>query len=239
MYRNRPAPRFGLRFGLVGMALVLAAFAIGFSLIRSSLPYPGPRDVLGETTTELQSIIVRARNSALAGGHPVAVLFYPHFASDSQRRGRIVVYEDACQDFFTRALACGVSYASYDPATLPQGHVGTLRSKVLETMDLPADIIVEGTAGGTLPGPFSDIGANVGCSFCGTCGGAVRFDSDGHLKFYSLSDGVVAGPLAVRSGGSLVLGVEARSVSDIATERALRRALIILSSGAVMTMNAR
>jgi hypothetical protein len=220
-----------------GTAMAFGMLAVVSSLACPSLPRREPQEDLANAAAELQSIILGAKESALATGHPVAVLVFPGYTDGSQRKGRFVVYQDACGDFFTRALACGVSFATYDPASLTYGHIGKVRSKVVKTMDLPPGIIIRRppgvAAGTTLPPPLSDIRADTACSFCGTTGGAVRFDPDGRPSFYSVSYRVVTGPLPAKTGASLSLGPDPAIAPGVDAHRTL---VILVSTGAVVRL---
>ncbi len=213
------------------IAILTAIAVIGVSRWR-------PRANLASAATELQALLHQARQSALATGDNVAVLFYPAYSAPSAGAGStgyVVVYQDACFDFFTGGGTCGVTYATYNPATLAAGTNGTLQSEVLDTMSLPYGVVIGPAtgmgAGVVLPAPLNTVPVNVACSFCDPTGGAVVFDPRGQASFYKLNGGTVTGPLTP-SGASVSLGFDP-GVTDAAGQRTL---VILSGSGAVETI---
>ncbi len=214
----------------IGLTLTLLAYT---SYSRSK-----PRANLASAAAELQGLIHQARQTALSTGNPVSVLVYPGYSPDGRARGYLVVYQDACFDFFTGGSSCGVAYRTFDPSRPVAGRNGATTSAIVDTMSLPDGVSV-GPANGmgtgaALAAPLSQIPVDVSCSFCGTTGGAVQFDPAGRASFYSLSGATLSGPLPVRGGGSLSLGFDA-TVTDATGQRTL---VILSGSGAVQTVSA-
>jgi len=232
-------------FTLVEMAVVVAIVAALAALAYSSLSHEKPRADLASATVELASLIHQARQSALASGDNVAVLVYPNYVNPGvNSTGYFIVYQDACFDFFTGGATCGVSYASYAPATPAAGGNGTYQSLVLDTMTLPYGIVVGPAAGmgagAALVAPLAAVQVNTYCSFCGTTGGAVQFSSQGQASFYRLDGSTVTGPLTpntnpgINVAASLSLGYDPTIHADMTGQRTL---VIFTSSGAVQTIN--
>ena len=228
---SAPLGRHDLAAGRLRMPLIVTTLLVLFAFWPWS-PRHAQQDGLLETGNELRSTILGARERALSSGTPVAVLIYPDFETSSHQRGRVIVYQDACRDFFTRALACGVAYATYDPAVPAYGHAGSLRSKVISTLDLPAGVTLSPRTGipATLSAPFAGVRIDLACSFCGSTGGAVQFDSQGHPSFYSLDGGAVTGPFKVTGGATLSLRATPTAATTTAEEQTL---MILASTGAV------
>ena len=224
-------------FTLLEMATVIAIIAILAALAFSSLARDKPRANLASASVELQSLLHQARQSALASGEPVAVLLYPHYSPPGGSTGYLIVYQDACFDFFTGGGVCGVSYGTYDPSVLAAGQSGSTQSAVLDTMSLPQGIVVGPAAGmgagATLAAPLSGIAVSTACSFCGTTGGAVQFDGRGQASFYGLS-GTTVTPLTVNGGASLSLGFDPAVAPDMTGQRTL---VVFSASGAVQTID--
>ena len=168
----------------------------------------------------------------------MAALIYPRYsaAGVAGSTGYVILYQDACIDFLTGGATCGVAYATYDPAVLATGTNGTLQSAVLGTMSLPPGVVVGPPTGmgasAALPAPSAGVVVNVACSFCGTTGGAVQFDTRGQASFYGLSGNTVTGPLPVNGGASLSLGFDPVTAPDMSGQRTL---VILSASGAVQT----
>ncbi len=216
------------------MAVVLAIIAVLSTLTYFGVSRLRPRADMAGAASELQALLHQARQTALAEGVPVAVLLYPDYApAGGAARGYVIVYQDACFDFFTAAPACAVSYARYDPARLTAGGNGTVQSVVLETLALPRGILVGPAtgmgAGAALPAPLATVPVDTACSFCGTTGGAVEFDPSGRATFYRLSGGTVTGPLPGLTGGSVSLGYD----PDLTTATGQRTLVILSASGSV------
>lgn len=221
-------------YTLLELAVVVAIVAILASMAHFALSRDRPRAALASTAAELQSLLHQARQSALASDTPVAVLFYPQYSapSVSGSTGYVVVYQDACFDFFAGGVRCGVSYGDYDPAVLAAGGA----SQVLDTMTLPRGITVGPATGmgpsATLKAPLQGVAVNVACAFCGTTGGAVQFDPRGQATFFALSGSTVT-PYAPGGGASLSLGYDG-AVTDATGQRTL---VILSGSGAVQAVN--
>jgi prepilin-type N-terminal cleavage/methylation domain-containing protein len=234
------AKRQSQGFTLIEMAVVLTIAVLVSWLAYTTMHKDRPRANLASAAAELQALLHQARQTALGTSNPVAVLIYPNYAAPTAATvaatGYFVIYQDACFDFFTAtAPTCGVRYANFTPTSTP-GASGPLQSVIVDTMGLPRGVIVGPATGmgasATLPFPLASVTVNVACSFCGTTGGAVSFDSAGKASFYSLSGTTVTGPLGV-SGGSLSLGYDPN-----VTDATGMRTLIIMSlSGAVQLIN--
>ncbi len=236
--RRRREPSAG--FTLIELAVVIAIVAILSTIAYSSLARNKPRANLASAAVELQALLHEARQSALASGEPVAVLFYPGYSGPGTAgaTGYVIVYQDACFDFFTGGGTCGVAYGTYDPALLAAGTNGALQSAVLDTMSLPTGVAVGPAAamgaGARLPAPLAGVPVDAACAFCGTTGGAVRFDPRGQASFYGLSGTTVTGPLPLTEGASLSLGFDPAVAPDMSGQRTL---VILSASGAVQAIN--
>ena len=235
--RSRTRASRAAGFTIIELAIVLAVVAILSAAAVTSLSRGKTRASLLGATTELASLLHQARQTALGTGTPVAVLLYKGYsAPGSLSTGYVIVYQDACFDFFSGGATCGVTYATYDPAVLAFGTSGTTKSAVLDTMTLPRGVIV-GPANGmgtgtTLRAPIAGIPVDVDCSFCGTTGGAVVFDASGQASFYSLAGGSQTGPLAVNGGASVSLGYDTAVTPDLTGQRTL----VILSASGVVRL---
>lgn len=165
-------------FTLIEMVVVVAIVAVLAVLAGSSLSRLKSRATLASTTTELQALIHGARQTAMATGHDVVVMLFHEGPSGGPRA---LVYEDAAFDFLTTGA---VNFDAYDPAKLTSAG----ESRVLETMDLPAEIVVgpaDGLGGSaTLAPPLDLIDVRKACSFCSETRGAIRFDPRGSATFY-------------------------------------------------------
>ena len=239
------AKRLSKGFTLVEMAIVLAIAVLLTLLAYTTLQRDKPRANLAASAAELQSLLHQARQTALGSANPVSVLIYPNYSPPASAAvaatGYFIVYQDACFEFFSATVNnCNQHYATYQYqlATLPAGvnATGTVQSVVIDTMSLPRGVIVGPAtgmgAGTTLSFPLAAVAVNVACSFCGTTGGAVSFDSTGKASFYSLSGATVTGPLNL-TGGSISLGYDPK-VTDATGQRTL---IILPISGAVQLIN--
>jgi prepilin-type N-terminal cleavage/methylation domain-containing protein len=217
-------------FTLIELVIVIAIIAILAAMVGSSMARSKPRANLASAATELQALIHQARQSALATGNPVGVLVYKSYSptADPTSIGYVIVYQDACFDFFTNGATCGVSYGGYNPAVLRTGG----KSTVLDTMTLPSGIIVGPPTGmgasASLKAPLQGVLVNVACDFCDVTGGAIQFDPRGQASFYKLNGTTVA-PYTPIGGASISLGF-----NPAVTDATGQRTLVILSgSGAV------
>lgn len=235
MRRRRNAPA-SAGFTLIELLIVIAIIAILATAASSSLARTKPRANLANAAAELQALLHQARQSALATGTPVAVLVFPSYVpagGPARPTGHFIVYRDACFDFFAGGTTCGVTFGGYDPAKPAAGGA----SEVLDTMTLPPGIAVGPATGmgasASLKAPLQGVAVNVACSFCGTTGGAVQFDSRGSASFFGLSGSTVTRQ-APGAGASLSLGFDA-AVTDATGQRTL---VILSGSGAVEALNA-
>ena len=227
-------------FTLVELAIVVAVIAILVAVAVTNLWRLKPRASLAGAGAELQAMLHQARQTALATGTPVVVLVYPSYTqavAGLTSKGYLIVYQDACFDFFTATPPCGVKFATYDPGKPASGNSATAQSQVLDSMSLPYSIVVGPTAGmgagATLPAPLNNVPVNSACTFCGTTAGAVQFDAQGRATYYSLSGTTQTGPLADTGGGqSLSLGYD-QTLAPLAGQRTV---VILSGSGAVETI---
>lgn len=240
--RLATAPAAG--FTIIELAIVIAIIGIIAAIAGSYMSRSTTRANLANATTELQALLHQARQSALATGNPVGVLLYTSYSPPAalgspSSIGYVIVYQDACFDFFTGGGTCGIGYGSYNPAVLATGG----NSVVLDTLTLPYGVLVGPATGigssAVLAAPLNNVPVNTACSFCGTTGGAVQFDPRGQATFYALSGSTVTGPLTptttptVNGGASLSLGY-----NPAVTDATGQRTLVILSgSGAVQALN--
>jgi prepilin-type N-terminal cleavage/methylation domain-containing protein len=226
-------------FTLLEAAVVMAIAAILAWLALSNIWRLKARANLAGTAAELQALLYQARQTAMGDAKPVAVLFYPSQTQTVRgvtSTGYVVVYEDACADFFTAAPSCGQKFSSYEPDTLKAGGDAFAQGVVVDTLWLPAGILVgpeKGMGeGAKLVAPLDQVPVDLACSFCGSTAGAVRFDAQGRATFYSLSGTAQSGPLKDQGGYSVSLGFD-----PIISPMPGQRTLVILSgSGAVYTI---
>lgn len=229
-HRRNAAAQSG--YTLIELMVVVAIIGIMATIAGSYFLRTTSRGNLASSASELQALFHQARQTALATGNPVAVLVYPNYSPPSgggaTAKGYFIVYQDACFDFFTGGATCGVSYSAYAPATLKYG--GT--SQVIDTMTLPHGVVVGPSTGmgaaATLRAPLQGVVVNVACSFCGTTGGAVQFDSRGQATFFKLS-GTTVTPYTPSGGASLSLGYDS-AVTDATGQDTF---VILSGSGAV------
>lgn len=224
-------------FTIIELAVVIAIAGILAALAGSYMLRSKTRANLANATLELQALLHQARQSALAAGVPVGVLVYPSYSppaagGEAASTGYVVIYQDACFDFFSGGGTCGVTYGSYNPAALKTGGA----SAILDTMTLPYGIVVGPSAGmgasATLKAPLQNVVVNVACDFCGSTGGAIQFDARGQATFYKL-DGTTMSPYFPSGGSSLSLGYNA-AITDATGQRTL---IILSGSGAVEVIN--
>jgi prepilin-type N-terminal cleavage/methylation domain-containing protein len=168
-------------FTLIEMAVVMAIVVVLASMAMVSYWRFRPRANLTSIAAELQSTIHGARSQALATGHDVWLVVFPQFAN-GVGTGRVVVYEDGS---FTFNAGGSPNLGTYDPAAASS-------SQVVATVDLPVGIVVGPATGmgssAALPAPLDGVDVTKACSFCSTSGdqrGAVRFDPEGRVTFYS------------------------------------------------------
>ncbi|MFT3914285.1 MAG: prepilin-type N-terminal cleavage/methylation domain-containing protein [Anaeromyxobacteraceae bacterium] len=185
-------------FTLIEMAVVLGIIAVLTTLAYTGLQRLRPRANYDSASGELQALLHLARQTALASGDDVVVMFFPDQAT-SDSAGRVIVYQDRAFDLFVGAL--GSTFAAYDPVAQPL----TGQSEILGTLDLPRGVTFGPSTGlgTTLQPPLATIVVNRSCSFCETGGdhrGAIRYDARGFPTFYD-----TAGPVAVQGGASVSL----------------------------------
>ena len=222
-------------FTLIELMIVVAVIVILSALAVANLWRLKPRADLAGATAELAALLHQARQTALQDGKPVAVIFYPGFSQNVGgyvSTGYVVMYEDACYDFFTKSPACGVAFTDYaDPSKLKTGG----QSKVIDTMTFPMNVVfaeaIEMASSKSLPAPLDKIPVDKGCTFCGTTAGAAQFDAQGRVTFYSL-DGTAQTELSNVGGYSLSLGFR-QSIAPIQGHRTL---VIFSGSGMVQTI---
>ena len=196
MSRTHPDRGFTLIETVVvlGIVLLLATLA-GASIFRQR-----PRARLASTAAEVQSLIHSARQQALSTSHDVWVVVFPVYANGTGT-GRILVYEDGNFDFATAGAPGGMDLGRIQPGKPQAGS----KSRVLSTMDFPAEVLVgtDGSGPSSLARPLDGIDLTQGCTFCGTTSdrrGAIRFDARGRAHFYAQ-----AGTPLTTSGAALSL----------------------------------
>jgi prepilin-type N-terminal cleavage/methylation domain-containing protein len=208
-------------FTIIELAVVVAIAAAILALGYPLLSRTRPRAQLAGLGTELQAVMHRARQEALAQGRDVAVIFYPS-ATTSTGQGRILVVVDGASGYMAGAAPAGnLDYCTTTPALTPE---------VLAQIDLPTGLTFA-TPPRTvaLPFPYNLVSAPTnGCSFCngtvpgGGARGAVRFDSRGRASLFA----DCGAPLSAPSGGS---------VAVTSTELGGSRVVAVLPSGGIRT----
>ncbi len=216
---------------MIELMVVVAIIGAVAALATASLVRARPRANLTGAAVDLQSLLHAARQTALATGEDVAVMFFPAFDGPGDQVGRVVVYRDGERTFFDETAA--VNFDDYQPGALAAGP----RSEVVTTLDLPPAVRfgpADGQgAGAVLPAPWSTIPVNLDCTFCDgekeARRGAVVFDSSGRATFHAKT-GVA---LAVE-GGSVSLEVPALETDG---RRQIRTLAVGASTGAVRAIN--
>jgi len=189
-------------FTLIEAAVVMAIVSILATLAYSYLGAARPRAQLADAAAELQAILFRARQEALARGRDVAVVFYPGAPSAQDGVGQIFLVVDATTGFMRGTAPAGaVDYCTMTPTRTPE---------VLARIDLPPNLrLATPTRSVALPFPYSAVPAPAnGCSFCtgtlpapASSRGAVRFDSRGRVAFFA----DCGAPIDQPNGGSIAL----------------------------------
>jgi prepilin-type N-terminal cleavage/methylation domain-containing protein len=187
-------------FTLIEAMVVVAVIGIVAALAYSSLSRSRPRAQLAGVANELQALMYRARQEALARGRDVAVVFYPA-ATTPDGQGRILLVADEVGGFMAGTAPAGaVDYCTMTPTRTPD---------ILAQIDLPRDLRIAAPARAqAFPFPYGLVAApTAGCAFCtgtvpgGGTRGAVRYDSRGRAAFFA-DCGV---PAAFPNGASVAL----------------------------------
>jgi type II secretory pathway pseudopilin PulG len=204
--------------------VVLAIVAVVTTMATFAFGRQRPRARLDSTALEMRTVLVGARQQALASGNSVVVALFPVLPTPGGGTGRIVLLEDAGGDFFSSAAA--VHFDAYDPV-LP---VAPARGDLLDVIDLPAPVVfgpIDGLSATPLAAP-TVIDVDADCTFCSSGAdrrGAIRFDSAGRATFHD-ADGP---PLALPVGASVSL-----TASDMAGE--VRTLAVIARTGNVRSV---
>lgn len=171
-------------FTLIEAMVVVAVIGIVSALAYTSLSRARPRAELSGVANELQALMYRARQEALARGRDVTVVFYPAAPTPSGV-GRILVVADDASGFMAGTAPAGaLDYCTMTPTSTPD---------IIAQIDLPPDLRIAAPARAVaLPFPYNLVSApTAGCSFCtgtvsgGGARGAVRYDSRGRASFFA------------------------------------------------------
>jgi prepilin-type N-terminal cleavage/methylation domain-containing protein len=201
-------------FTLIEMMVVVVLIGVGAALVMWGFGAQKEREKLRSASLELRGVLTQARQSALASGNRVAVLFFPNVVtSQAGATGRYVIYEDgepAGAGLFDAGSA--VNFDAYNPRSPNQGP----NSQVIDTMDLPFLVSVgppDGWGPGTrATGAYAGIPLDNPCAFCTGVGGrgAIVFDPLGSVSFYDRT-----GPALALTGAALSL--TARDTREVKT----------------------
>jgi type II secretory pathway pseudopilin PulG len=190
------------------MVVVVAIIAVLSTLAYSGMSRYKPRATLSSAAAELQSLIHEARQSALANGQHVAVLFFPAWTGGTST-GRVIVYRDGTLVNGDYAFFAGTGandFSTYNPSVL----AADSGSAVLEHMELPRGVTFGPSTGmGATPlkAPRDQIVVSSDCSFCSTGTGrrgAILFDEKGKATFHG-GGGTLDATVSVNGGASLSL----------------------------------
>jgi prepilin-type N-terminal cleavage/methylation domain-containing protein len=210
-------------FTLVEVAVTIAIIAIVVALAYPTLARTRPRAQLSGAASELQALMYRSRQEALARGRDVVVIFYPG-AGTATGTGLVLAIADDAGGFAAGAAPPGaLDYCTTSPALAPEA---------LARIELPRDLTLSAPARAqAFPFPYSLVPAPAaGCSFCtgvepgGGPRGAVRFDSRGRASFFANC----GAPSALPNGGSVALSSATLQGS---------RVLAVLPTGSVRTFS--
>jgi prepilin-type N-terminal cleavage/methylation domain-containing protein len=208
-------------FTLLEMMIVLAIIGILTAMAAASAQQIGSRNATQNASSDLSSILQKARSRAELRGGDVYVMVYPKMTKTGAMTGgsgAIFVYEDMNGDFLTGSGACngsGTADCSWSNFSPPNNIRGPTTSKD-QTLDViyldnyaKKNVRFGKPAATTWKAPFSGIGTAAdtnGCSFCGTSTnkGALVFTGEQMLLF--LDD--TGAPVAQRTAGISLQAVD-------------------------------
>jgi prepilin-type N-terminal cleavage/methylation domain-containing protein len=212
---------------MVTVAIILTVAAmIGFGFGRAK-----PRMRLNGSAAEFQSLVLSARQNALATGRTTVVMVFPTFQIvNNTGVGRVVMFQDDPGTFFSATGA--LNFANYSAAT-PQGN----GEHLLAVMDVSPTIAI-GPPGKrtdtTMPQPFDRVPIDFACTFCAGDRGAIAFNVQGVASFYS----AIGAPLTVDGGSvSFYTPSERNPAADTAANATeIRTVAVVAATGAIRSL---
>jgi prepilin-type N-terminal cleavage/methylation domain-containing protein len=213
-------------FTLIELMVVVVLIGVGAALVMWGFGAQKEREKLRGASLELRGVLTQARQSALASGNRVAVMFFPNVVTSlNGATGRYVIYEDGEPAGAGLFDAGGtVNFDAFDPRSPRQGP----NSRVIDTMDLPFLVSMGPAdgwgAGARATGAYAGIPLDNPCAFCtGIAGrGAIVFEPLGTVTFHDRN-----GPALALTGAAVSL--TARDTREVKT-------IVVAANGSLLNI---